>query len=83
MYENVLTDILQYIDDEFREIDSPAFTADSHVKNDINMESVEIMEMIGELEYRYKISIPDDFLPRMLTVRDIAREVVSLIEEKE
>lgn len=46
-------------------------TADTHLKNDLNADSLDDVEIVMELEDAFDISIPDDDAEKRQTVRDI------------
>ena len=53
-------------------------TADSRLIEDLQADSLDIVELIMGLEERYDIEIPDEDLPKLQTVGSI----VSYIEDK-
>ena len=57
---------------EFVEIEPEEITAESSLRNDIGACSFDLMNIAVEIERNYHISVPDDKLPLIKTVGDIA-----------
>ncbi len=57
---------------EFVEIEPEEITAESSLRNDIGASSFDLMNIAVEIERNYHISVPDDKLPLIKTVGDIA-----------
>ncbi|MEX1307824.1 MAG: acyl carrier protein [Eubacteriales bacterium] len=58
------------------EIEENKITLDSNLVDDLNADSLDIVELIMDVEQEYDITIPDEDLPAVVTVKDI----VSYIE---
>ncbi len=61
---------------EFVEIEPEEITAASSLRNDVGATSFDLMNIAVEIERSFRIRVPDDRLPLIKTVGDIA----SLIE---
>jgi acyl carrier protein len=59
------------------EIDEESITMDSDLIEDLKADSLAIVELIMDLEQEFDLDIPDEELPKVVTVRD----VVSYIEK--
>jgi len=46
-------------------------TMDSRFKEDLKADSLDIIETVMQIEKDYEISIPDDIVEKMQTVRDV------------
>ena len=57
---------------EFVEIEPEEITAESSLRNDIGASSFDLMNIAVEIERKYHITVPDDRLPLIKTVGDIA-----------
>ena len=57
---------------EFVEIEPEEITAESSLRNDIGASSFDLMNIAVEIERNYHITVPDDKLPLIKTVGDIA-----------
>ena len=57
---------------EFVEIEAEEITAESSLRNDIGASSFDLMNIAVEIERKYHITVPDDRLPLIKTVGDIA-----------
>lgn len=59
-------------------IDKDSITEDSRLLEDLKADSLDVVEMIMDLEQEYNIEIPDEELPKIKTVGDIVRYISSL-----
>lgn len=53
-------------------------TESLHIMNDLELDSVMVMELMMELEDHFDISIPLNSLPDVNTVADLASEITKL-----
>jgi acyl carrier protein len=60
------------------EIEENMITIESNLVDELNADSLDIVELIMDLEQEFDISIPDEDLPKVSTVNDI----VSYIENQ-
>ena len=60
------------------DIEEDSITMDSNLVEDLKADSLDIVELIMDLEQEFDMEIPDDDLPKVVVVRDI----VSYIESK-
>lgn len=60
------------------EIEESMINIDSNLVDELNADSLDIVELIMDLEQEFDISIPDEDLPKVATVKDI----VSYIERQ-
>ena len=60
------------------EIEESMITIESNLVDELNADSLDIVELIMDLEQEFDISIPDEDLPKVVTVNDI----VSYIEKQ-
>jgi acyl carrier protein len=60
------------------EIEEDKITIDSDLVEDLKADSLDIVELIMDLEQEFDLEIPDEDLPKVNTVRD----VVEYIENK-
>jgi len=58
----------------------PALTSD--LVADLGLDSLQVLEVIAELEDRFDISIPVDDMPSMRSVADVVEHVARLVEER-
>ncbi|KPJ99201.1 MAG: acyl carrier protein [Desulfobacterales bacterium SG8_35] len=56
----------------------PKLTADLDLINDLNLDSLKVMEVLEKLEDTYDVSIPINILPGIRTVEDLVREIQKL-----
>ncbi|MCD8009770.1 MAG: acyl carrier protein [Lachnospiraceae bacterium] len=53
-------------------IDADTIRAEQSLKEDLNADSLDLFEMVTNLEDTYEIEIPTEDLEKMLTVQDVA-----------
>ena len=70
---NKVIDILN----EFTPDDMP-ITKTHHLMNDLELDSVKVMELMMVLEDHFDLSIPLNILPNVNTVTDLASEIAKL-----
>lgn len=49
---------------------------------DLDLDSMKVMEILLEVEERFDISIPLNVIPDVRTIRDFARQIEQLTEQK-
>jgi acyl carrier protein len=57
-------------------------TVDSDLVTDLGFDSLQILEVIAELEERFDISIPLNDVPVTRTVRQVVAQVTALVGER-
>jgi acyl carrier protein len=57
-------------------------TLDSDLIADLGFDSLQVLEVIAELEDRFDISIPLNDVPATRTVRQVAAQVAGLVADK-
>ena len=53
-------------------------TPDSKIVDDLGADSLDVVELLSQLEDEYGITIPDDEVESLVTVADVAAEVEKL-----
>lgn len=56
-------------------------TADTVLIDDLSLDSLEIMEVILEIEDAYDISVPINILPDIRTVNDVVLQIRKILQE--
>lgn len=59
-----------------------AVTEQSHLVADLGIDSLGVMEVIADIEDKFKISIPDEALREVDTIGDVARAIETKLEEQ-
>ncbi len=49
-----------------------------HMQNDLGLDSIDLMELVSDVEARFDVSIPPDMFERIATVEDVAKAVTDL-----
>ena len=53
-------------------------TPDAKIVDDLGADSLDVVELLSQLEDEYGITIPDDEVENLITVADVAAEVAKL-----
>lgn len=69
-----LTTVSQMIADKFQ-VAVDSITVDTKLKEDLNIDSLDSVEMVMELEDKFSISIKDEDAAKFVTVGDIVNYV--------
>lgn len=54
---------------------------DSDLVNELGLSSLQVMEMIEQIEDRFDISVPLNILPDITTIRDLAQQLERLASQ--
>ncbi len=55
-------------------------TADKKLKDDLNADSLDLVELMMNLEEKYNITIADEDLVKMQTIQDVANYIASVMK---
>ena len=55
-------------------------TADAKIVDDLGADSLDLVELLSQLEDEYGITIPDDEVEGLVTVADVAAEIEKLVK---
>jgi acyl carrier protein len=75
--------ILQQIQDMLQQIlpeDALRVTLDLNLMNDLDLDSLKVLELLEKLEDAYDISIPINILAEIRTVGDLVEEIEKLTD---
>jgi acyl carrier protein len=72
--ENVFAEVAQLMD-RFRKGDAP-ITMDTDIAQDLNMDSLAVMDLMMELEDKFDVSIPLNMVPEIVTVGQLAQTIL-------
>lgn len=72
--ENVFTEVAQLMD-RFRKGDAP-ITMDTDIAQDLNMDSLAVMDLMMELEDKFDVSIPLNMVPEIVSVGQLAQTIL-------
>jgi acyl carrier protein len=56
-------------------IDAKTISKDSNFSDDLGVDSLELVEIILKLEEKFKVSIPDADVSKLLTINDIVEYI--------
>ncbi len=76
-----MTDLEQKVKQIIREQlqDGTAINSDAKLKDDLKMDSLEIVSMQMELETEFHIRIPDESIETLVTVGDVVQLITKMI----
>ena len=81
MIDNVEKEIISIISD-VSEVDTEEITLDSNLAKDLGINSIKAIEIVVAAEKKYKVSIRDEEVPRITTVKQIVDLTKELINKK-
>lgn len=55
-------------------------TPDSKIVDDLGADSLDVVELLSQLEDEYGIVIPDEEVENLVTVKDVADELAKLVK---
>ena len=60
-------------------IEADSIEDDANILDDLGADSLEVVEMLMTIESQYGITVPDDDVPQLKTVRNVAEYITSRI----
>jgi acyl carrier protein len=57
-------------------------TMEAEVVRDLGLDSIQVLELVAELEDRFDISVPLNQLPQIRTVRQMVDQILLLVEAR-
>ncbi len=79
MNEELFNSIKQMIVDQLG-VDEESITPDSSFVDDLNADSLDMVELVMAMEQEFDIEIPDDVAEKVVTVKDAVDYIASLTE---
>lgn len=76
-FDEILSNVIEIVEEVLEESN---VTAESHMQDDLEIESLEFYELLGALENGFRIKMPEKILAGVETVEDIAIEVERLMK---
>lgn len=76
MTQELIEILTEYIDDEAVDVNS--ITRDTHLINDLKIDSAYLIEIILDIETKYDISVSDDMLSRISTIASVEEIIKEL-----
>lgn len=82
-YEDVLAKVKDILREQAAEAAPKEILPEHDITNDLGLDSLGVMEAMAHVEDAYDITIPNEVLPSMHTVGDVARKLTDLLEERD
>ena len=76
--ENFMLEKIQAMLAEALNLPIEKVTPDAKIVDDLGADSLDVVELLSQLEDEYGITIPDDEVENLITVADVAAEVEKL-----
>ncbi len=73
----VLEDVIEVISKTLKGVDKSEITMETRFEDDLNADSLDLVELIMELEEHYDISIPDEDAQNIASVGDAVNYIES------
>lgn len=67
---------------EIKDLPEDSITLESRFEEDLEVDSLDIVEMLMSLEELYDIQIPEEVTDGMKTVREVVEYITAKLEEK-
>ena len=61
--------------------ESVALSADTELQEDVGMTSLQVMDLVLEIEEEFDISFPLNRLPDIRTIKDLAQEIFAVLDQ--
>ncbi len=81
MNNNIEKEIIKIISD-VSGFDEEEITSETNLTNDLEIHSIKAIEITVAIEKKFKISVRDEDIPNITTVRDAVELVNKLLEQK-
>ncbi len=81
MNNNIEKEIIKIISD-VSGFDEEEITPETNLTNDLEVDSIKAIEITVAIEKKFKISVRDEDIPNITTVKDAVELVNKLIEQK-
>ena len=69
--DKILVDELRALIAEISELDPAEITLDANLGEDLGMDSMMALEILAEIEKKYRLKIPEENLTKMATLQQI------------
>ena len=81
MIENIEKDVISIVS-EVSEVDEGGISPDTNLVQDLGINSIKAIEIVVAIEKKYKISIRDEDVPKIIIVKQIVDLTEELIGKK-
>ena len=75
-YESVLQEIYEVLQPFAKE--SQSLSEETELVTDLGLDSVQVMEILLQIEDRFDVSIPLNIMPDMRTIKDLVLQLVAI-----
>lgn len=64
--EEIVSQVNKILSEEF-EVEESSFAPDANIKETLSLDSLSLVDLVGIIQYNYKVSIPVSDLPKIKT----------------
>jgi acyl carrier protein len=82
MSENIEQDIISIISD-VSGFDVGEIKPETHLANELEIDSIKAIEITVAIEKKFKISVRDEDVPKIVTLKDALELVKNLLQQKD
>ena len=76
--ENNLKDQIRKMISQIGEVEMSEVGDETHLVMDLRLDSLQALELLAELESKYNLKIPQEYLPKFTSVNNLASLVTEL-----
>ncbi|WP_256868137.1 acyl carrier protein [Candidatus Entotheonella palauensis] len=76
-YETILAEMIDFL----TRLGKTDVREETRLAKDLDLDSIEVMELVAEFEDHFDIVIPTESLPELQTVGDLAQCLTAVVEE--
>lgn len=73
--EEIVSQVNKILSDEF-EVEESSFAPDANIKETLSLDSLSLVDLVGIIQYNYKVSIPVSDLPKIKTFDNLYDYIV-------
>lgn len=79
-HDDTLSSVITLLNTFIEESGKTTITADTDLVADLGLDSVQVMDLLLQIEDLFDISVPLNILPEVKTVNDLATQIHKLLE---
>ncbi len=80
-YDNALQEIYQVLQPFAKE--GQTLSEATELVTDLGLDSVQVMELLLQIEDRFDVSIPLNIMPEMRTIKDLVTQLLTILSQSQ